>query len=260
MAFSFETLGNASIQVFSDGKPMLITDPWLKGTAYFGSWALDWPLNEGQIQNALNSEHVWISHGHPDHLHHESLELFPKGKKFYLADHYDAEIANMLSDMGFDVTVMEYRKWYPLGPDLKMLAVDNENQDSILAIEAGDYLLLNINDSPFCGEFSYFKNMVKQYPRDNVYVFALCAIDADMKNIVDSTGKRITPPPEDLKKGMIYRTARMIDQLGAGHFVSSSSHHIYVRQRLPHPVVRRHGALEPQRHRHAAAVRDGRPG
>lgn len=229
MGFSFETLGNASIQIFADGKPLLITDPWLRGKAYFGSWALDKPLTEQQISNALASQFVWISHGHPDHLHHESLEMFAKGTKFFVADHYDPEIAQMLKDMGFDVTIMEYRKWYPIGPNVRMFAVDNENQDSILAIEAGDHLLLNINDSPLCGEFGFFKKLIAGYRKENVYVFALCAIDADMKNIVDSNGRRITPPPEVLKKGMIWRTARLMDLLGAGHYVSSSSQHIYVR-------------------------------
>mgnify|MGYP003670585034 CR=1 FL=1 len=230
MVFSFETLGNASIQVFRDGKPLLITDPWLKGTCYFGSWALDNPLDERQMQNAIDSEYIWISHGHPDHLHHESLELLPKGKKIFLADHYNPEIAAMLTEMGFDVTILGYRQWHSLGPDIRILTVDNENQDSILAVEAGDSLLLNLNDSPLCGEFSFFKKLARNYARDKVYVFILCAIDADMKNIVDSEGRRLTPPPHELKKGMIWRTARLVDQLGGGHFVASSSQHLYVRQ------------------------------
>ena len=230
MSFSFETLGNASIQIRADGRPLLITDPWLKGTCYFGSWALDHPLDEQQIESALSSEFVWISHGHPDHLHPESLEMFRKGQKVFLADHYEPEIAGMLKDMGFDVTIMDYRKWYSIGPDIRILTVDNENQDSILAIEAGDCLLLNLNDSPLCGEDAFFKKLISKYDRDKVYIFILCAIDADMKNIVDSEGDRITPPPHVLKKGMIWHTARLVEKLGGGHFVASSSQHVYVRQ------------------------------
>ena len=84
----FETLGNATLQLFADGRPVLVTDPWLVGTCYFGSWALDHALTAEQIQNAVNSDYVWISHGHPDHMHHESLDLFPAGQKFLLPDHY----------------------------------------------------------------------------------------------------------------------------------------------------------------------------
>lgn len=51
MACTFETLGNASIQVCEDGRPILTTDPWLVGTCYFGSWALDHPMDSRQIEN-----------------------------------------------------------------------------------------------------------------------------------------------------------------------------------------------------------------
>ena len=33
----FETIGNATI-ICHDGGPVLATDPWLIGSAYFGSW------------------------------------------------------------------------------------------------------------------------------------------------------------------------------------------------------------------------------
>ena len=49
---SFETLGNATLQLFADGRPVLATDPWLVGTCYFGSWALDHALTDQQIRRA----------------------------------------------------------------------------------------------------------------------------------------------------------------------------------------------------------------
>ena len=66
MSMAFETLGNATVVVFEDGLPVLATDPWLVGTCYFGSWALDHPLSSAQIANVQNAEYIWISHGHPD--------------------------------------------------------------------------------------------------------------------------------------------------------------------------------------------------
>jgi len=59
MSAQFETLGNASVIVFSDGKPVLATDPWLTGTCYFGSWALDHPMSRRQIQNFVDAG--WIA-------------------------------------------------------------------------------------------------------------------------------------------------------------------------------------------------------
>ena len=87
MADGFETMGNATILVVQDGKPAIATDPWLAGTCYFGSWALDHPLTEKQIADVRACEWLWFSHGHPDHLHEPSLDLLPQGQKVLLADH-----------------------------------------------------------------------------------------------------------------------------------------------------------------------------
>ena len=130
--FSFKTMGNAIVQLQVDGKPILSTDPWLTGRAYYDSWALHHPLTDAEIQSVIDSQFIWISHGHPDHLHMESLALLPKGKKVFVPDHYSAEIATTIAGEGFDVEVMEYRKWYSLTPELEILCLDNINQDAIL--------------------------------------------------------------------------------------------------------------------------------
>src|SRR5678816_2684388 len=91
ISMKFETLGNATLQFFRDGHPVLATDPWLKGTCYFGSWALEKPLTDTQIANVLASDYIWISHGHPDHMHVDSLEMLPKGKRVLVPDHYHSE-------------------------------------------------------------------------------------------------------------------------------------------------------------------------
>src|SRR5258708_30838929 len=116
MSARFETLGNASVIVFEDATPVLANDPWLTGTCYFGSWALDHPLSPEQTKNIVDAGWIWISHGHPDHLHDESLALLPPGKRFLLPDHYDGDIANNLRGRGFDVTILPYRTCQRLTP------------------------------------------------------------------------------------------------------------------------------------------------
>ena len=37
MNVGFDTIGNATIICY-DNKPVLVTDPWFVGDAYFGSW------------------------------------------------------------------------------------------------------------------------------------------------------------------------------------------------------------------------------
>ena len=225
-----KTMGNATVQLWQDGKPILTTDPWLLGRAYFDSWALHHPMSKDEIQSALDSDFLWISHGHPDHMHIESLELFPKGKKLFIPSHYHNEIEQTLIDIGFDVTVMAYRKWYRLTDDLEILCLDNINQDAVLLMRFGDKLLVNLNDSPLCGEDAFVRNQISTVGRENAYIFKLVGISADMLNYVDASGERTIEPAENYKPGCIKDAAAQVNKLGAGHFCMSSSQHIFVRE------------------------------
>jgi hypothetical protein len=226
---SFETLGNATLQLFADGRPLLATDPWLVGTCYFGSWALDHALTAEQIANVVNSDYIWISHGHPDHMHHESLDLLPAGKKFLLPDHYHPEIKDALTERGFAVTVLKYRQWFQVSPTVSVMCLDNINQDAVLIARIGDALLINLNDSPIAGEEAFLRKLVKRHPNDKTYLAALCSIDADMFNFVDESGRSIAGPPDERKPGAIWTVARGADRMGVKNFCCSSSQHIYVR-------------------------------
>ncbi len=241
MSARFETLGNATIQVFQDDRPVLATDPWLVGTCYFGSWALDHPLTDQQIENVANSDHIWISHGHPDHLHEPSLDLLPPGKRFLIADHYDDDIRAFLVGKGFEVTVLPYRQWYALGSGLRVMCLDNMNQDSILVVAVDDALLLNLNDSPVSGEVGFLKRLIAQHPNDKTYCFALCSVDADMFNFVDPAGHSLVRNPEERKPPEVWRAGRLAKRLGVRNYCSSSSQHVYARSDVawanPHRIT-----------------------
>jgi len=226
---TFKTMGNATLQLLRNGRSILTTDPWLVGRAYFDSWALHHPMSEEEIETALDSEYLWISHGHPDHLHHESLSLFPKGKKVLLPSHYHDEISQSLKDDGFDVEVMAYRKWYRLNEDLEVLCLDNVNQDAILVVRFGDALIINLNDSPLCGEKAFLQKLIKAHPNEKVFVLKLVGVSADMLNFVDENGERNIDPPENYKMGCVQGAATEIAELGARFFCMSSSQHIFVR-------------------------------
>jgi L-ascorbate metabolism protein UlaG (beta-lactamase superfamily) len=85
MEAGFETIGNATLICY-DRAPVLVTDPWIVGSAYFGSWILSHEIPEEQMSAIKSCEYVWISHGHPDHLSGESLDML-KNKKILLPDH-----------------------------------------------------------------------------------------------------------------------------------------------------------------------------
>jgi hypothetical protein len=221
-------MGNAICLVSDGGAPLLVTDPWLVGTAYFGSWAHDKPLTEAQIAACKAAPYAWFSHGHPDHLHPDSVRLLSRDTVILLGDHYCSELRDFFLGEGFhDVRVCRDKQWLRLSEKVRVLSVCNINQDTILAIEAGDTLILNQNDSPFFGEDPFFRRLVRNY--DKSYLLALCAIDADMINFVDEAGRSVAGPPDARKMGSIWVVSERCDYLGVKNFCCSSSQHVYVR-------------------------------
>ncbi len=226
-SWQFETLGNAIVQITKNGVPVLVTDPWLFGEAYFGSWELERPLTDEQISRALASRYVWFSHGHPDHFHVPSIEKLRRDQVILLPDHYDAELARTLREMGHEPRILPQKKWVDLGDGLRVLCVANENMDAIIAIDAGGTLVLDKNDSPFCGEGPFFRQLVRRFPRS--YLLALCAYDADMINTYDPDNRSLLDPPEAKKPGCVWSVGKTAEYLGCDAYACSSSQHVYAR-------------------------------
>lgn len=120
MDLGFDTIGNATLVCYDRG-PVLVTDPWVRGSAYFGSWGLSHAVPEQQLEAIPDSEFVWISHGHPDHLNADSESVFSK-KKILLPDHYGGRIARADRGAGREVTILEDRKWHRLSDRIRVFA------------------------------------------------------------------------------------------------------------------------------------------
>jgi hypothetical protein len=241
----FREHGNATIQLL--GRPPGAVDRSVAGRRLLGSWALDHPLSAQQIENVGNSGHM-VPHGHPDHLRKPSLDLLAKTSGSWWPTTTTA-ISRLPAQQGLRCDVLPYRQWHELEPNLRVMCIDNMNQDSILVIQAGDALLLNLNDSPVAGEEGFLRRLVAQHPNDKTYVFALCSVDADMFNFVDRYGRSLVRPPEERKPPEVWRVGRLAKRLGVRNFCCSSSQHVYARSSLgqstPHHLGRHVQALEP---------------
>jgi hypothetical protein len=109
------------------------------------------------------------------------------------------------------------------------MCLDNWNQDAVLVIRAGDALLINLNDSPLFGEGGFLRGLVRRHPNAKTYLFALCAVDADMINFVNANDERVSGDPEERKPGAVWTVARLAEYLGVSTYCMSSSQHKYVR-------------------------------
>ncbi len=223
---AFETVGNATL-IAHDRVPILATDPWLFGPAYFGSWMLTHQVPEEQLASIHACKYVWVSHGHPDHLSMPSLATLID-KTILLPDHVGGRIRDALVADGFRVTVLPDREWVPLSPRIRVLCIADVYQDAVLLVDLDGTLVINTND---CNDHGWSPLVRREARRaKDSFLLALSGYgDADMINYFDLDGQRI--PPRAAKRIPPGRgiNAKM-QLLGARHFIPFASMHRYQRE------------------------------
>jgi hypothetical protein len=222
----FETIGSAIVIAYDD-RPVLTTDPWINGAAYFGSWGQDYEIPAEQMQAIRDADYHWFSHGHPDHLNVASLPLLTKGE-FLLSNHYGNRIKRDLTAAGYRVRVLPDREWIQLSKGIRVYSIANQNQDSLLLIDVNGRLIINQNDSPEFGECFRVRRMAKHFKE--VYMLQLHGWGgADMLNLFDPTGQKLTSI-EEKRRPIAPRAQIGARMMGARTVIPFSSFHRYQRE------------------------------
>ncbi len=225
MELGFETIGNATL-ILHDRGPVLATDPWIKGSAYFGSWVTSHEIPPEQLDHVKRCKYLWISHGHPDHLSPASLREL-RDKTILLPDHVGGRIAKELRGQGYSVRVLPDGVWTPLSDRLRVVSIGDFQQDAILLADLGGRLLVDTNDASDNGAGGFVRETVSRYPAS--FLFCLTGYgDADMINFFDEAGRRI-PPPAMKHEPFLDGIEAILEDLGIRCFVPFSSLHKYQR-------------------------------
>jgi L-ascorbate metabolism protein UlaG (beta-lactamase superfamily) len=227
MDAGFETIGNATL-ICHDRRPVLVTDPWIKGSTYFGSWMLSHQIPEEQMNSIQNCEFVWISHGHPDHLNSESLKTLDR-KKILVPDHVGGLIYGGLKERGYDVHILKDKVWTRLSDRIRILCLCDYNQDAILLIDINGCLIINMNDGNALGWTGFLRKIIRGY-QTSFYLHLYGFGDAGMLNFFDEDGKRIQRDPSVLAAPLGPQIARDTESIGAKFFIPFSSMHKYQRK------------------------------
>ncbi len=226
MDLGFETIGNACL-IAHDNGPVLATDPWLTGLAYFGSWRLSHAVPGAQQESVKRCKYLWISHGHPDHLSLESLENL-RSSKILLADHYGSRIANDLAGMGFDVTTLKCGEWFPVSDRVRIASLANYNQDATLVMDIDGHLVIDANDAGNRGSSRFLQRERERFRKRRVLACLTGYGDADMINFFDEQGNRVLPAAAN-KEPCGPGIKAMLDYYDIDYFAPSSSMHRYNR-------------------------------
>ena len=225
MELGFETIGNATV-IIHDGGPVLATDPWIDGPAYFGSWTRSHAIPEEQRAAIRACPYLWLSHGHPDHLSGDSLDGLRQAT-LLLPDHVGGRIRKDLVEQGFRTRVLPCREWVQLSPRVHVACIADWNQDAVLLINVGGRLVVDLNDAGERGWGPFVRGLARHNPES--YLLRLSGHgDADMINKFTEDGKRI-PPAAAQRIAVGPAIARDTEGYGARFFVPFSSMHHYQR-------------------------------
>lgn len=186
----FQTIGNATL-IAIDGEPVLVTDPWIRGEPYFGSWTWPYEIPKEQRELICRCPFVWFSHGHPDHLNASSLDAL-SGKQILLADHVGRRVHHDLTSLGFNARILPERSWLKVSENIQIMTVSDYNQDSILLLDINGRLVVNLNDATDHGWGRLVRKIAKGY--EDTYLLKLSGYgDADMMNLFMKDGRCIIP-------------------------------------------------------------------
>ena len=185
-----QTIGNATLVAY-DKKPILSTDPWMGGDhyAFFGSWHLPHNIPDNIKEDIFKSEYIWVSHGHPDHLNHDSIHLFKKNK-ILISDHFGSRIYKDLKSENYNITILQDRKWVNLSKNISVMSIVTNIQDSILLVRVNNDIFINLNDAgPYSSKF--IKKIASKFRRKFLLCISLAV--GNMSNFFDENDNFMEP-------------------------------------------------------------------
>jgi len=127
----------------------LLTDPWMVGEAFQGSWT-QYPPTPFEPNDICDVDAIWITHEHSDHLHPETLAHFDSSIPVYIPEFRCQRLHRRMTELGFsDINIMPNRQ--PIYLDDNIAAICFESQsvwnDTIQYLNFGGFEILNANDA-----------------------------------------------------------------------------------------------------------------
>lgn len=136
-------IGHASILIES-GEVALLTDPWWTGPCFGAQWWIH-PQPFLEVLENRKLTHIYISHGHNDHLHPGTLARFSRETKILAAK--DLDIGPALEAMGFTVLQLPDGYTADLGSGVQATIRPTVGGDSLLTVADGKEVCVNLNDA-----------------------------------------------------------------------------------------------------------------
>lgn len=136
-------IGHAAILVESRGVTVL-SDPWWRGPCFGAQW---WIYPEPHLVPLTETkpDYIYISHGHEDHLHFGTLNLFSRSTRVLVSA--GGRLADVIRQRGFEVSEVLEHEVLDLGGGLACRIVPTYGGDTFMTLTDGKETLVNLNDA-----------------------------------------------------------------------------------------------------------------
>lgn len=157
----FDIVSHACMSVEAAGKRLVI-DPWLIGSVYWGAW---WHCPQPVYDDSIfDTDYLYITHWHFDHMHRESLRHFNKRCHILVPKFPVSIMAEQFRKLGFlHITELPHGESLEMGDGFRITSYQITYQDdSVCFVEADGVVLADINDAkPMPGTW---KQLRETYP------------------------------------------------------------------------------------------------
>ncbi|MEM0996671.1 MAG: hypothetical protein AAGN35_06315 [Bacteroidota bacterium] len=227
-----QTMGHACMVLRDDNdKPLLITDPWLIGSTYWRSWWLqNYPTPE-ELQDLATTPYAYITHEHMDHFHPPSLRKLGQGPEYLSPALPQEQIAQYLTEKGFNARSLEPLKWHQLYEQVRILSIPLPNDDSVLLVHTPQVFIVNLNDSkPMKYQIRRIRKYIDEEIEKGKKIILLSSYSpASPVNSFRNTRQDGSIVSMKDKKDYVERVSHLSDILRADYFMPFASQVIFYR-------------------------------
>lgn len=221
-----KTLGHASFCLKDDsGSPILLTDPWLIGSAYWRSWWLQNYPTHSDIEYLKSTQYIYLTHEHPDHLHIPSIRLLGKKPQYICPNLPNTIFCDFLRQEGFNSRSIESYSWEKISQDVSILSIPTWNGDSLLLVDTPSSFIININDTK--PNVSLRKRLSEYCSKTEKKIILLSSYSpASIVNSFTREGTRISMKQ---KNDYVNYVCNLCDELKADFFMPFASQVVFLR-------------------------------
>lgn len=223
-----ETLGHAGLYLKDDnGKPLLLTDPWLIGSCYWRSWWLqNYPSSE-KFKELQQVKYCYITHEHPDHFHTASIRKLGDQPTYLSPDLPQEQISKFLKEQGLTAEVIPLKSWKKISDEIQILSIPLYNDDSVLLIVTPKAVIVNFNDAkPSEGQVKDIRSFIKKFQSGKKVILLSSYSPASIVNSFLKGSKRLSMKEKKEYVDFISRNCRLLQ---ADFFLPFASQVIFYR-------------------------------